>query len=154
MTKNISNSLEETQKIASDFVSSISKQKNGATVAGLYGDLGAGKTTFTQMIAKAFGVTDTVISPTFVIMKVYDISYTSNPATHNHNFNNLIHLDAYRIENSSELLHLGWKEIISDPNNLILIEWPERVSDIMPLRHIKINLRTLGDRDHREILIQ
>ena len=152
MTKNISNSLEETQEIANNFVSNISPQKNGATVVGLYGDLGAGKTTFTQAIAKNLGVSDIVTSPTFVIMKVYDISYTSNPATRNHNFDKLIHIDAYRIENSSELLHLGWKEIISNPNNLILIEWPERVADIMP-EHTKIYLKTLEAEDHREIII-
>ena len=142
--KHISNSLKETQKIASDFIISFPRGESlGATVVGLYGDLGAGKTTFTQSIAKALGVNDTVTSPTFVIEKIYELE--------GQEFTHLIHIDAYRIENSSELLHLGWKEIISDKNNLILIEWPERVADIMPLRHIKINLKTLPGKDSREI---
>jgi len=63
----------------------------------------------------------------------------------------LIHIDAYRIEKSSELLHLGWRDIISDPNNLVLIEWPERVVDIMP-EHIKVNLSHVSE-NSREIEI-
>ena len=159
MTKLISNSLEETQKIANDFVNSISQgEALGATIVGLYGELGAGKTTLTQMIAKSFGVSDIVTSPTFVIMKVYELNSESQKNTYfvQHRvlnkigFEHLVHIDAYRIENSSELLHLGWQEIISDPGNLILIEWPERVSDIMP-DHIKINLKTLENESSREL---
>ena len=144
MIKHISNSLEETEKIAWDFVMELSPRENGATVVGLYGDLGAGKTTFTQGLAKALNVSDNVLSPTFVIMKVYELP--------NSNFKHLIHIDAYRIDHSSELLHLGWQEIISDPHNLIIIEWPERIADIMP-EHIKINLKTLENQDSREMEI-
>ena len=144
MTKFISNSLEETQKVANDFVASIVPQEDRATVVGLYGNLGAGKTAFTQCVAKVFGVSETITSPTFVIEKIYEL--TEQKFTH------LIHIDAYRLEKSEELLHLGWKEIISDPNNLILIEWPERVADIMP-EHTRINFKTLDDEDSREIEI-
>ena len=157
MTKFISNSLEETQKMANDFVGSIVPQEDRATVVGLYGNLGAGKTTFTQCVARVFGVSETITSPTFVIEKIYPIRIygrerpTSNGASeHKHNFSHLIHIDAYRLEKSEELLHLGWKEIISDSNNLILIEWPERVSDIMP-EHIRVNFKTLDEENSREI---
>ncbi|MCX6702036.1 MAG: tRNA (adenosine(37)-N6)-threonylcarbamoyltransferase complex ATPase subunit type 1 TsaE [Candidatus Zambryskibacteria bacterium] len=129
--KYTTNSLEQTQKIANDFVSTLLPKQNGAVIVGLYGDLGAGKTTFTQHIAKIFGVEETVTSPTFVIEKIYELA--------GQNFTHLIHVDAYRIEKSEELLHLGWHDIISDSHNLILIEWPERVADIMP-EHIKVNL--------------
>ncbi|HEY4508774.1 MAG TPA: tRNA (adenosine(37)-N6)-threonylcarbamoyltransferase complex ATPase subunit type 1 TsaE [Candidatus Paceibacterota bacterium] len=154
-----SNSLEETQKIAQDFISSIKPNNTGATVVGLYGDLGAGKTSFIQGISKALGVSDTVVSPTFVIMKVYeldsgfqrsDLKEDSKAQTLG-KFTHLIHIDAYRIEKSSELLYLGWNDIISDPKNLIFIEWPERVADIMP-EHIHIHFTHVSE-NSREIEI-
>ena len=157
MTKFISNSLEETQKIANDFVNSLPQGESlGATVVGLYGELGAGKTTLTQMIAKTLGISDIVTSPTFVIEKIYPIrTDRSDNVQHSvlnkmNKFHHLVHIDAYRIDKSEELIHLGWKEIISDQNNLILIEWPERVADIMP-EHIKINLKTLENENSREL---
>ncbi|MFA5888881.1 MAG: tRNA (adenosine(37)-N6)-threonylcarbamoyltransferase complex ATPase subunit type 1 TsaE [Candidatus Paceibacterota bacterium] len=141
--KFVSENLEQTQKIANDFVSTLLSNPDRATVVGLYGNLGAGKTTFTQCIAKAFGVIDTVTSPTFVLEKIYELT--------DQKFTHLIHIDAYRIEKSSELLHLGWNDLISDPNNIVLIEWPERVADIMP-EHIKINLSHITE-NSREIEI-
>jgi tRNA threonylcarbamoyladenosine biosynthesis protein TsaE len=138
----ISKNLEDTQKFASDFIQNLLPKDNVATVVGLYGNLGAGKTTLTQSIARVLGISETVTSPTFVIEKIYEL--TDKKFTH------LIHIDAYRIEKSEELLHLGWQDIISDPGNLILIEWPERVADIMP-EHIKLSLKTLENETSREI---
>lgn len=148
--KFVSNSLKETQSIAQDFVSSLKLSGQNATVVGLYGDLGSGKTSFTQGLAKALGVDENITSPTFVIEKIYDLSTLNS---HTPNFNFLIHIDAYRLERSEELLHLGWQEIISDKNNLILIEWPERVENIMP-QHIKISFKTLEGENSREIDIE
>ncbi len=142
--KHISNSLEETEKIAKDFIGSLLPKEDEATVVGLYGNLGSGKTAFTQAVCRTLGVTDTITSPTFVIEKIYELV--------NSKFTHLIHIDAYRIEKSDELLHLGWKDIISDKNNLILIEWPERVADIMG-DHTKINLKPLENENSREIEI-
>ena len=156
--------LEETQKIAGDFVKKIISspgEEKSATVVGLYGDLGAGKTSFTQGVAQALGVLENVVSPTFVIMKKYGIEVREKREETRNSSNlqplisslyYLIHIDAYRIEKSSELLHLGWQEMISDPKNLILIEWPERVSDIMP-EHIHINFSHVAG-DGREIEIK
>ncbi len=135
--------LEETQKIAADFTRGLSPKKGSATVVGLCGELGSGKTSFTQGVASALGILETVVSPTFVIEKIYELK--------NQKFSRLIHIDAYRLEKSSELLHLGWPEIISDPQNLILIEWSERVTDIMP-EHIRINFRHI-ENEQREIEI-
>ena len=142
--------MKETQSIAQDFVSSLKLSGQNATVVGLYGDLGSGKTSFTQGLAKALGVDENITSPTFVIEKIYDLSTLNS---HTPNFNFLIHIDAYRLERSEELLHLGWQEIISDKNNLILIEWPERVENIMP-QHIKISFKTLEGENSREIDIE
>jgi tRNA threonylcarbamoyladenosine biosynthesis protein TsaE len=149
--KYVSKNLEETQKIANDFVAGLLPSDKGATVVGLYGDLGAGKTAFTQSLAKVFGVEEVVTSPTFVIMKVYPVIADSNFVIRNSCFDHLIHIDAYRLEKSEELLHLGWREIILDHKNIILIEWPERVENIMP-EHIRINLTAISE-NSREIEI-
>lgn len=117
--------MKETEKIARDFVEKeFLKNKDGALVVGLYSDLGSGKTAFTQAVAKCLGVKETVTSPTFVIEKIYKLN--------NKNFEHLIHIDAYRLKSGDELLHLGWEEIAKNPKNIILIEWPEKVSEILP----------------------
>ncbi|MHB1316714.1 MAG: tRNA (adenosine(37)-N6)-threonylcarbamoyltransferase complex ATPase subunit type 1 TsaE [Minisyncoccota bacterium] len=130
--------LEETKAFAVDFVKTLSPQENKATVLGLYGDLGAGKTSFTQGLASALGIIDTVVSPTFVIEKIYTLE--------NQKFSHLIHIDAYRIEKSEEMLHLGWEEIISNPDNLIVVEWPELITDIMP-SHVQIKLAHITENE-------
>ncbi len=143
--KHVSNSLEETHKIAEDFINSISPKNDSAFVVGLYGNLGGGKTTFTKSVASILGVEDSVTSPTFVIEKIYEL--------YGNKFSHLIHIDAYRLNSGEELLNLGWQKIISDKNNLILIEWPERVSEIMP-EHVKIKFSALEDGNSREIEIE
>ncbi len=135
-------SKEEIEKIAQDFIQDLEPKKDTATIVGLYGDLGAGKTTFTQAVAKHFGITETVVSPTFVIEKIYELV--------GQKFTHLIHIDVYRLESSTELVNLGWNKIISDPSNIILIEWPEKVSDIMP-EHIKIHIKHTKNETAREI---
>lgn len=114
-----------------------------ATVAALQGDLGAGKTTFTQEVGKTLGVVENMHSPTFVIEKIYNIDFKG--------FKKLIHIDAYRIEKESELIHLGWNEIIQESTNLIFIEWPERVPGLIPndakrilFKHVDENTREIS----------
>ena len=127
----ISESIEETKEIAKDFLKNIlissHKIAKKASVVGLYGDLGVGKTTFTQAVSFYLGVKKKVNSPTFTIMKIYDLK--------NKNFKKLFHLDAFRLKNENELLMLGWKEIIANPEHLVFIEWPENVKKIMPKKH-------------------
>lgn len=88
---------------------------------GLSGPLGAGKTTFVQMIAKELGVTDTVPSPTFTLVRPYDIAHPV--------FKRLIHIDAYRLV-GNDLHGIGWDEYVANPENLIIIEWPENLGDV------------------------
>lgn len=132
--------LQETQDFAKEFVKNLGPQENKATVLGLYGDLGAGKTSFTQGLAQALGVSDTVVSPTFVIEKIYTLE--------NQKFSHLIHIDAYRIEKSDEMLHLGWEEIVANPQNLIVVEWPELIADIMP-EHIQVKLAHISENERQ-----
>lgn len=115
-----------------------------ATVVALQGDLGAGKTTFTQEVGKILGITENMHSPTFVIEKIYEIDFKG--------FKRLIHIDAYRIEKESELLHLGWEELVKNPENLIFIEWPENVQGLIPNEAIRISFKHV-DENTREISI-
>lgn len=141
-SKIISKNQKDTEKIAKEFLDSVlSKECKNACVIGLSGELGTGKTTFTQAVAKLLDIKGKVNSPTYVIMKRYPLS--SRPTSlkgRSGGFKNLFHLDAYRLKNEQELLNLGWKEIISNPEHLVLIEWPENVKKAMPKKHHKISI--------------
>lgn len=130
--KKVSKNTKETQKIAKEFLAQLKPFKNKATIVGLYGELGTGKTTFTQFVAKELKVKKKVNSPTFVIMKRY--------ALKNSKYKNLFHIDAYRLKNKKELLHLGWEEIIENKKHLVFIEWPENVIKALPKKHHQIHI--------------
>lgn len=121
------NSIKEMEEFADVFTKDLSRRgkMSDATIVGLQGNLGAGKTTFVKSVASALGVEGAITSPTFVIEKIYRLPDGGQ-------FSRLVHIDAYRLENGKELLSLGWKEISSDSQNLIFIEWPERVANILP----------------------
>jgi len=105
-----------------------------AIVVTLEGDLGAGKTTFTQALAKELGVTEHVVSPTFMIMRMYK-------TTHEY-FKKLVHIDAYRIEDESEVDVLCIPDLFKEKDSLVCIEWPERIPQALPtdVFHIKIEI--------------
>ncbi|HEX7724582.1 MAG TPA: tRNA (adenosine(37)-N6)-threonylcarbamoyltransferase complex ATPase subunit type 1 TsaE [Candidatus Paceibacterota bacterium] len=101
---------------------------SGAFVVGLSGHLGAGKTSFTKLLAQELGITEIVTSPTFVIMKIYDIqagAKIGGVSGTDVSFKRLVHIDAYRLERRAELDGLDFERISSDPHNLVIIEWPE-----------------------------
>jgi len=134
MEKKLGN-LEELEQEAASFVDILSPKQDGATLVTLSGELGAGKTTFVQSIARVLGITDTVTSPTFVIEKVYQL-----PNTSSRGFHKLIHIDAYRLKSGSELSNIGFDELLTENTNLIFLEWPERVSDVLPKAEYEITL--------------
>jgi tRNA threonylcarbamoyladenosine biosynthesis protein TsaE len=136
---------QETAELAARFVQTLSNTASaGATIIGLVGDLGAGKTTFVQAAAASLGVIDKVTSPTYILEKIYRLEHAR--------FDHLIHIDAYRLEKPEELMNLGWREISANPKNLIFLEWPERVEDIMPKLYTKIIFNHV-DEGSREITI-
>lgn len=125
--------MQEFDAEARRFAVTLEPVDASARIVTLSGDLGAGKTTFVQAVADALGVQDRVASPTFVIEKIYELPVDqgqSLPAGRS-GFARLIHIDAYRLKSGGELEALGWGAIAADPRNLILLEWPERVAEIL-----------------------
>jgi len=143
----IINSLPEMEKFTKDFFRDFliplkQSNNNKTVVLGLSGDLGAGKTTFVQLLAKELGVKEFVTSPTFTIMKSYETDGVC--------FSSLIHMDVYRIDDTSELGPLRFSEILGEDNNLICIEWIEKISSNLPDGVIFLSIKLLAD-DVREI---
>lgn len=122
MTEYISHNLEETSAIAQKVLDI------GAKVVALQGDLGAGKTALTKCIASLLGITETVTSPTFVIMKKYKAPLLFKER----GGGEVVHIDAYRIQSENELDVLNLHELVQDQKNLIIIEWPEQTMKLLP----------------------
>ncbi len=137
----ISKSLDETKQLARDYLAGLVPERERATVLGLSGELGSGKTAFTQAVARELGVGENITSPTFVLEKVYRLS--------GQKFAKLVHIDAYRLENGEELLKLDLADLLQDKNNLIIIEWVERVREVLPDLK-QINFKFI-DEESREI---
>ncbi|HXK39651.1 MAG TPA: tRNA (adenosine(37)-N6)-threonylcarbamoyltransferase complex ATPase subunit type 1 TsaE [Candidatus Paceibacterota bacterium] len=123
-------SLDAMGEFAEELLGGLVPRDDGrATVLALSGDLGSGKTAFVKALARHLGVEEHVTSPTFVIMKTYNIQPTTNDGN---GFGRLVHIDAYRMQSAAELSVLGWEGLLADPANLIALEWPELVEDVMP----------------------
>lgn len=138
----------EIPKISKKLLDKIVKTKSKqAKIVAFSGELGAGKTTLTQEIAKHLGIKEKIVSPTFVIMKIYKINQNSDYYSH---FKKLIHIDAYRLDSHEELLKIGWDKLIVDRDNLIIIEWPERVLECIPSLSFPVSLFHIDD-NNREI---
>jgi tRNA threonylcarbamoyladenosine biosynthesis protein TsaE len=119
MEQFITQNQKQTQGLAKILAREILKYKNtkkNALIFGLVGNLGAGKTTFIQAFAKGLGIRSKITSPTFVLMKKYG---------------NLYHIDCYRIKDYKDILALDFQEIISNPKNIIMIEWAEKIRKIL-----------------------
>jgi len=140
-------SLDELQGFAGELTTSLkvteSQSDSKAVVVTLSGNLGAGKTTLTQMIATELGVTEAVSSPTFVITKYYDLKKQK--------WKRLIHMDTYRLEGFSTE-PLGLSDLFANPDNLIIIEWPNIIEKDLPQNRINISIEQTGD-SKRKILI-
>lgn len=136
--KLITKNSDETKKLGSDFAKQV---KPGSTLL-LYGDLGAGKTTFVQGFASGLGITDRILSPTFVIQRIHDVK--------NGKIKTLNHLDLYRIENPTEIQNLGIQELFNDGKSVTLIEWADRLLNFNPKKGYKIYFKNLNESE-REI---
>ncbi len=137
-------------RLAQEILEQISLQRtvlcNKAAIVALRGDLGAGKTTFTQALARELGIEDAVQSPTYVLMKSYPIDFNG--------FKKLIHIDAYRLDKPEEFAALEPDTFLNDPENLVVIEWPERVEGVLPIPDLLLNFTHTDSEEERHIEIQ
>ncbi|MGN0106864.1 MAG: tRNA (adenosine(37)-N6)-threonylcarbamoyltransferase complex ATPase subunit type 1 TsaE [Hominilimicola sp.] len=121
--KYISNSYEETQKIATDFA----KTMKAGDVLCMYGDLGVGKTAFVQGLAKGLEIDEPITSPTFTIVNEYSGTLP------------LYHFDVYRIADSDEMYEIGYEEYVYG-DGVSVIEWPQLIDDILPEKRYDIEI--------------
>lgn len=128
----ITKSAQETQNFGGKIGLDLKKGNLKKRVFCLYGDLGSGKTTFIQGLAKGLGIKKRITSPTFVFVRKYILPKNKSGLT------NLFHIDLYRITDSSETQSLGLAEMIADKKALVVIEWPEKVQEILPIEKQEI----------------
>lgn len=124
----ITESLEETKKLAKKLAEELGDQRFLA----LFGELGAGKTTFVQGLAKGLGAKERIISPTFIIVRNHKLDSKT-----------FYHIDLYRVQTENEKDELGLKEIFNDPNSIIAVEWAEKIKNILPKKRIELYFENL-----------
>ena len=125
----------------------LAEELRGVEIVCLTGELGSGKTTFAQGILKGLGAKGPYTSPTFVVMKQYRLKITAKSSK----LLNVYHIDAYRV-GAKDILDLGWDEIVSSKNNIVIVEWAERIRAIIPKRAIWLGFEHLKE-DGRKISI-
>ena len=116
-----------------------------ALVLALAGELGAGKTAFAQGFLRGIGVKKKIASPTFVLIKNYKLKIK--------NYKLAYHIDCYRIHKPEELLRLGLKEILNNSQNIVLIEWPERIKKILPKNSVCLKFEHAEKINERKITL-
>ena len=131
----ITNSMEETIQLGEDSASLF----HPGEVYGFVGEMASGKTTFIKGLLQGMGFQSMVNSPTFTLINEYDAK------------NKVIHIDCYRESDVNRWINLGIAEYFNS-KSIILIEWPEIISDILPKETKYIKFRTLKD-DEREIIL-
>ena len=139
----ITKSARETQKLGRKVAADLVKKT--PTVIALTGNLGSGKTTFVQGFARGLGIGKKIISPTFILMRTYRAKRRRM----------LYHLDLYRLESNykEELENLGVSDIWKEKNNILVIEWAEKIKDLLPKGTTWIKFEYLSD-DQRKIIIE
>ncbi len=129
----------------------FSKQKrHSALVIALKGNLGSGKTTFVKGIAQGLGIKQRITSPTFIILKRYKIQIkrikNKSPIAY------FYHIDCYRLKKPKEILDLGFKEIISQAENIVVIEWAERIKKILPKERITVKFKFVNEKTRKLVI--
>lgn len=137
----ITKNAKETQKLGEKLAAYITGAKKEGTqvphIVCLYGELGAGKTVFTQGFAKGLGLPSRLVSPTFIIVRRYDLQ---NYAQY------FYHVDLYRLEKMKDIDGLGLKEIFDDKQVVVVVEWAERLGKLLPAKRIDVTWeRVVGD---------
>ena len=145
MSITVTKSSEETQKLAFELAKdtlSVPNKEKTAVVFALDGILGAGKTTFTQGFSKGLGVEEDITSPTFLILKEYDM--------HKHklsggSFKNFYHVDCYRLKDEKDVNDIGLLEVFKNPENIVLVEWAGKIKKTLPKKYTKIKFHYISE---------
>lgn len=135
--RKITNNYQETIKLGIDFAKKLTAED---TVL-LYGELGAGKTTFVQGVAQGFGIKDRIISPTFVLQRIHEVN--------NEKIKRMNHIDLYRIDKPTKSDSLGLTDLFEDEESITLIEWAERLKEFKPRKGYIIKIKYLGDEERQ-----
>ncbi len=140
MQEFISHNLADTEKIAERLLKVVA-DKN---ILALSGNLGAGKTTFVKFLAKHLGVADNITSPTFVLLKVYEVTDSF--------WKKFVHVDCYRLDGDEDLVDIGLQDYVADSNNLILIEWADKINNLPQDKVLNIKIEILGETSRKFII--
>ncbi len=124
----------ETKDIAKEFASTL----KGGDIVLLIGNLGAGKTTFVKGLAEGLGITDDILSPTFTLLNIYNLQPNTS------HLRQLIHVDTYRLKTEQELIDIGIEDYLGDQQTLCVIEWPEKIQNLLKNRKtVKVTIEHL-----------
>lgn len=146
--KIITHSVQETE----EFGATLSAKLTDGSIVLLSGNLGAGKTALVKGIAKGLGIKNTITSPTFTLMNVYQIKQKQS------RLNELIHIDTYRLKNENELIEIGVEDYLGKPHTICVIEWPEKIEKLLQKYNTKnfisIEIKQLENPEEREITLK
>ena len=141
MKKVTTKSLEAFQQEAALTARELLPHATHARIFAFSGELGAGKTTYTQSFARELGIHEPVTSPTFIIYKVYDLPEHVL-------FERVVHVDAYRLEDKDELVTHGFNALLEDPLNIVILEWPEKVAGLLEhIPHTQVSFSVEGEQE-------
>ena len=128
------------------FGKQLAKKLRGGEIIALHGDLGAGKTTLVKGLAAGLGVTQHITSPTFLLMRGYEIANSKGQIANSRgqrakgSIKRLIHIDCYRIKSANEIKDIGALEYFGRPDTVVVVEWAEKIKKILPRQIKKITL--------------
>lgn len=157
MKSYITTSATQTKKLGELLAGELHGGSASRRIIALSGELGSGKTTFTQGLLKSLGVKGPYTSPTFIVLKHYKRHVTIDQkqltkmdlSNVKSQMSNVYHIDAYRVS-AKDILNLGWEEIIADKNNIMIIEWADRIKKIIPKKAVWIKFEWI-DKNKRKI---
>lgn len=149
----LTKSAQETKRFGEKFANNL----KGGEIVALVGDLGNGKTTFVQGLAQGLGIKDRIISPTFILRRDYEVRSKKQKAPVPYGtgqVKRLSHIDLYRLEENieKEFRNLGTDELFGSSDTIAVIEWAEKVKEVLPKSTIWIKFENLGE-DKRRIKI-